>query len=133
MLNLTFHHVGCAVESIREARECYRLMARSMGEIIPISAQGVNICFVEIAPGFHVELVESQEGESVVARLLKKQITYYHLGFLTPRFEQAIESLTAEGYHQINTFRSEAFGMRRCAFLASPAAHLIELIEAPAM
>jgi catechol 2,3-dioxygenase-like lactoylglutathione lyase family enzyme len=130
MPNLKFHHVGCVVASIPEALESYRPMARTVGEIIAIATQGVNICFIEIGPGTHVELVEPSAGdESIIGRLLKKRISYYHLGFLTQDFDAAIEDLVANDYRHLNTFRSEAFGMRRCAFLANPGAHLIEIIE----
>ena len=133
MPNLKFHHVGCVVKSIEEALEAYRPIARRIAGTIPIRSQGVNVCFVEIAPESHVELVEPMEGESAVGRLLGKRVTYYHLGFLTPEFEPAVESLVNEGYHHLSTFQSEAFEMRRCAFLVSPVAHLIEIIEDPAV
>jgi methylmalonyl-CoA/ethylmalonyl-CoA epimerase len=129
MSSLAFHHVGCVVENIRGAIEGYRLLARSVGEIIHVSTQGVNVCFVEIAPQSYIELVEPVEGNSMITGLFKKRATYYHLGFVTASFDQAIESLTADGYHHLSTFCSEAFQMRRCAFLASPVAHLIEIIE----
>jgi Glyoxalase/Bleomycin resistance protein/Dioxygenase superfamily len=129
MSSLAFHHVGCVVESIPDAIEGYRLLARSLGEIIHVSTQGVNVCFVEIAPQSYIELVEPVRGNSMITRLVKKHTTYYHLAFLTTNFEQAIESLTADGYHHLSTFCSEAFQMRRCAFLANSVAHLIEIIE----
>ena len=131
MPDLEFHHVGCAVASIEEALASYRPVARKIGETIAIAEQGVRVCFIEIAPGSHVELVEPAAGGAMLSNLLKKRITYYHLGFVTKEFERTIEELTAEGYHHLNTFHSEAFDMRRCAFLASPVAHLIEIIESP--
>jgi len=131
MSGLEFHHVGCVVASIEESLPSYRPIARVIGEIIPIASQGVNVCFVEIGPGTHVELVEPTEGESILRQLLKRRINYYHLAFLTRGFDSAIETLVAESYRHLNTFRSEAFGMRRCAFLTSAVAHLIELVEAP--
>jgi methylmalonyl-CoA/ethylmalonyl-CoA epimerase len=132
MPDLRLHHVGCAVASIPDAVEAYRPIARNVGAVIPIAAQGVAVCFVEIAPGAHVELVQPTEGTSPVGQLLKKRISYYHLGFLTADFDRTVEELTAAGHQILASFRSEAFGMRRCAFLASPVAHLIEVIEEPA-
>lgn len=131
MPELRFHHVGCVVASIPLAIEAYRPLARSVSQVFTIAEQGVRVCFVEIAPGMHAELVEPAEGESAVGRLLKKRISFYHLAFLTTGLDSSIEDLSAQGYVHLNTFRSEAFGMRRCAFLASPVAHLVELIEEP--
>jgi methylmalonyl-CoA/ethylmalonyl-CoA epimerase len=126
---LCFHHVGCAVKSIAEAVEAYRPMALSVSPEIPITAQGVKVCFVEISPGSFIELVEAATEDSLLRQMIKKGITYYHTGYLTEDFDGTLEQLDAAGFRHINTFHSEAFEQRRCAFLASPVAHLIEIIE----
>ena len=126
---LTFHHVGCVVKNIGEAMEAYRPVARHIGETLYIESQKVRVCFVEVGPGTYVELVEPVGEESAVGQLLAKRISFYHIGFLVRDFDQRLRDLAENGYLHMSTFRSEAFGMRRCAFLASPVAHLIEIIE----
>jgi hypothetical protein len=51
------------------------------------------------------------------------------LGYLAPDFDAAMEELAALNYIPMAPFQSEAFEGRRCAFLMSPALHLIEIIE----
>ena len=129
MTNLVFHHVGCAVANIGEALKAYKPLTLNVGEVIPVSSQSVNVCFLELGPQLHVELVEPSGEVSMISQLLKKRVSFYHLGFLAANFDEALDELTTQDHHHLSTFRSEAFGMRRCAFLASPAAHLIEIIE----
>jgi hypothetical protein len=126
---LTFHHVGCAVKDIGRAIEAYGPVARSVGEIVNIESQKVRVCFVEVGPGSYIELVEAAGDPSPISQLLAKRMSFYHVGFLTRTFDAALEDLQGQGYLHLNTFHSEAFGMRRCAFLATPVAHLIEIIE----
>jgi hypothetical protein len=126
---LTFHHVGCVVDDLAEAIEAYRPVARTIGEVFHIATENVRLCFVGTGSDSFIELIEPSGGESVVNQLLKKRITFYHIGLIAPDFDAAIEHLVGEGYVHLRTFRSEAFAMRRCAFLASPIAHLIEIIE----
>lgn len=125
---LTFHHVGCVVKNLEQAIEAYRPVARDIGEIQYIESQKIRVSFVEIGPGSYVELIEPGEG-STVNQLLRSRITFYHIGFLVRDFDVALQALQDKGYMHVSTFRSEAFGMRRCTFLASPIAHLIEIIE----
>jgi hypothetical protein len=125
---LVFHHVGCAVKDLAEGIAAYRHMAISVSAETFIAAQGVKVCFIEVSPGSFVELVEGS-GEESIARMLKKGIAYYHTGYFSDDFDQSLKELDAAGFRHLNTFQSEAFGMRRCAFLASPVAHLIEIIE----
>ena len=126
---MIFHHVGCVVADIKTTIATYRPFALHVGEVVSIASQGVNVCFVEIAPGQHVELVEPNTETSIVSGLLRRRTSYYHLGFKVVQFDQAVDTLTESGYRHLDTFYSEAFEMRRCAFLASPVGHLIELIE----
>lgn len=128
--DLAFHHVGCVVPNLREAVDAYRFLGRPVTEPIRIASQKVAVCFVELAPGSHIELVEPLDGNSVVSGLLKKQATFYHLGFLARDFDAALRTLDSQNFRLLGVFASEAFAMRRCAFLVSPAAHLIEIIEA---
>ena len=126
---LTFHHVGCVVKDLAEAIETYRPLARGIGSIVHVASQNVRICFIEVSPHSFIELIEPAGPDSAVSQLLQKRTTFYHVGFLANDFDAALGQLVAQGYMHLGSFCSEAFGMRRCAFLASPIAHLIEVIE----
>ena len=126
---LTFHHTGCVVKSLVEAVEAYRPVARSIGDVYHITSQGVKVCFVEVSPGCFIELIEPVDPDSPARLILKNRIAFYHIGLLTRDFDAAMADLIRQGYMLISTFCSEAFALRRCAFLASPVSHLIEIIE----
>lgn len=130
-MKLTFHHIGIAVNSIEEAVENYKNLfgAESISAVYPITSQLVNVCFVNMGNGSFIELVEATFEDSSIHRLRKKGYTYYHMAYLTPHIEQSVEELIALNYKAMEFFNSEAFAGKRCIFLFSPEAHLIELIE----
>ncbi|MDB5256727.1 MAG: hypothetical protein JWM14_1422 [Chitinophagaceae bacterium] len=126
-----FHHTGCLVESITESLNVYRRIfgADKISPVVNVSSQGVKVCFIETAPNVFLELIEPIGEDSVVARLLKKNIRYYHTAYHTAAFDEDIVSLTEQDSKHINTFSSEAFQGKRCAFIYLPDGSLIELIE----
>jgi methylmalonyl-CoA/ethylmalonyl-CoA epimerase len=93
-----------------------------------VSSQHVLVCFVDMDSTVTIELVEPTE-KGVAQDLLKRRVAYYHLGYLVQDFDGALESLVALSYVHLQTFESEAFEGRRCAFLMSPVLQLIEIIE----
>ena len=98
------------------------------GKVSPvtfISSQKVNVCFIEMGNAMYLELVEPVDESSTVYSLKKMGWTYYHVGYEVKDFPSALEVLRQKRYKLINTFQSEAFGNRRCAFLISPAKHMI--------
>lgn len=125
---LVLHHVAVLVRSLDDAIPVYRQLGGGISEPVTISSQGVRICFVDVKGSVAIELVEGA-GDGVTAGLLKKGMTYYHLGYMVEDFDASVESLEASNYVLMQTFRSEAFDGRRCAFLMSPVRHLIEIIE----
>ena len=128
---LKFHHIGTLTESIDESLETYLKVFESgkTPEKIFISSQGVNVCFVDMEGGGLIELVEPVDEDSIVARLKKKGFTYYHIGYMVADIEKTIDELQELNFKFLNSFHSEAFAGRKCAFLYSPDMHLIELIE----
>ena len=124
-----FHHVGCAVKSIAEALPAYRPLFPNIGEPILVVSQKVRVCFVELRPGFYLELVEPAGEDSAVNAFLRKGMSYYHTGFLVDDFDAAAAALDAQGCRGLGVFHSEAFGGRRCQFFLNPAFHLVEIIE----
>lgn len=125
---LIIHHIGVLVNSIEEATAAYRELNARISEPVVIASQSVRVCFVYVDNSVAIELVEPSE-KGVSRNLLKRGVTYYHLGYLVRNFDSALESLAELSYVHLQTFESEAFEGRRCAFLMSPVLHLIELIE----
>lgn len=129
--DFTFHHTGIIVRSINEVSESYKSLFGDdcLSEIIYISSQKVNVCFVNLNNGSFLELVEANEEDSTISRLVKKGTSYYHTAYLTYDIEKAVDYLTSKNYRALQFFSSEAFNGKRCIFLFSPDALLIELIE----
>jgi methylmalonyl-CoA/ethylmalonyl-CoA epimerase len=125
---LTLHHIGVLVNSIEEATTAYRELNARISKPVVVASQSVRVCFVDMDSSVAIELIEPT-AKGVSQDLLKRGITYYHLGYLVPNFDLALENLAELSYVHIQTFQSEAFEGRRCAFLMSPVLHLIELIE----
>lgn len=126
-----FHHIGLLVNDMDVGIENYKALLRSdkVPDIYTIHTQGVKVCFIELAQGNFIELVQPLNDTSVVAKMLKKGWNYYHIGYLTSNIESEVKRLEDLGYKAMEYFNSEAFGMKRCIFLFSPEAQLIELIE----
>lgn len=128
---LAFHHVGLLVESIDEALIHYTALfgSKNMSAIFTIESQKVKVCFVKNAENSFIELVQPLNEESIVYKLLKKKITYYHLAYTVKDIEATVLFLEELNYKPLEYFKSEAFNDRRCIFLFSPDTSLIELIE----
>lgn len=128
---LTFHHVGLLVKDMDFSIKHHSTLfgAENISKIFKIDSQGVNVCFVKNGAGTYIELVEPIGEDSVVSKLLKKRITYYHIGYKVENITEAIIKLESMDYKTLEMFNSEAFEGKRCVFLFSPEAHLIELIE----
>jgi methylmalonyl-CoA/ethylmalonyl-CoA epimerase len=128
---LQFHHVGTLVDNMVDAVKHYSELfgPESISPVIAVVSQNVNVCFVKMADESFIELVESCSDESVVARLLKKRVTYYHIGYKVDNITATVSELEQMDYRPMEYFYSEAFEGKRCIFLFSPDTHLIELIE----
>jgi methylmalonyl-CoA/ethylmalonyl-CoA epimerase len=130
---LTFHHIGIAVSNIDRAAESYIKIfgADCLSEKYHVTSQQVNVQFVSIPDNALLELIEPTSESSSIHNLLKKNISYYHVGYLTEDIDREIAELTSQGFMLISEFNSEAFAGRKCAFLFSPVMHLFELIQKP--
>jgi hypothetical protein len=128
---LSFHHVGLLVGNIESAAKQYAELfgEENISNIIYISSQKVKVCFAKISGESFIELVEPENEQSVVYKLLKKRINYYHAGYKVKDIVSAVETLQQLNYKPLEFFNSEAFEKKRCIFLFTPDAYLIELIE----
>lgn len=126
-----FHHTGLLVRSIKDALEHYRYLfgSCSISKTYSVSAQQVNVCFIQNGDHSFIELIEPSGENSVVHGMLKKNINYYHLAYIVEDIEASVNLLKGLHYKELDYFHSEAFGDRRCIFLFTPEAALIELIE----
>jgi methylmalonyl-CoA/ethylmalonyl-CoA epimerase len=130
--NLRFHHVGALVTSIDAALPLYMQLHPNgqPSEKIFIASQNVNVCFVAIGNGTFIELIEETTNPSAVSNLVKRGVTFYHLGYKSDNFDESIASLEAQGYTVFDVIHSEAYNGKRVRFCLSPQQHWIEVIEA---
>ena len=128
---LTLHHIGNRVEDIDAALATFKLIYGNdcAGEKIFVSSQGVHVCFVNIGKEVMMELIQPVDEASVVSKMRKKGITYYHVAYTTTTFESTSDYLVSCDFKIVNLFYSEAFNNKRCQFMYSPEGSLIELIE----
>ena len=131
MTMLTLHHVGTLVDSIDASVAMYRslFLYSKFSDKVYISSERVFVCFIEIAPDVYLELIEPADEGSVVSKMKKKGISYYHLAYQVAHFEETIEVLLKMNFKQVSAFDSEAFDNKRCSFFMSPDMHLIEIVE----
>jgi hypothetical protein len=126
------HHVGLLVSSIQEfkAENKYVWSDEKYSQIYSISSQDVKVCFLQNNNDTIIELVEPGSHNKPLEKLLSKGISFYHLGFVSDKYEASVESLIRSNCRQLSEFHSEAFNGKRCAFFYHPQLKLIELIEA---
>ncbi len=119
------HHTGCAVRDLVRAQETYRelLPAARRSRVFDVPTQRVSVCFVELAPGFYLELVAGAPVERFAAA------GFYHLCFLVENLATAIGGLDRTRFRPLPAFESAAFAGHRCQFVLTPEMHFIELAE----
>jgi len=130
--SLTYHHSAILVKNMQEAVENYAALfgAGAVSQVYSISSQLVNVCFVSTGNNTNIELVQPFAGNNAFDAYFKRGIHYYHIAYKAQNFDEATEQLVTAGYRLLNTFFSEAFNNKRCAFLLTPQGHLTEIIEA---
>ena len=129
---MRLHHVGVAVRSIEKAAEQYRQLFgfELSGSIVEDAAQKVRVAFAPVGDGVYVEFVEAAGDDSPVAGLLRKGGGLYHLCFVVPDIERAVEHICQSGGRVVSPPQpAPAFNGRRIAFVYSPDRSLIEFLE----
>src|SRR2546422_2550004 len=96
---MKLHHVGVAVSGIAKHAEQYR---RAFGisltsEIIEDELQKVRVAFAQVGDGVFIEFVEPLGDDSPICNLLKRGGGLYHLCYLVPDIEAAIEQVRRAG------------------------------------
>lgn len=128
---LKIHHIGCLVDEIEESKKAYQKLFNipHSPETFFVSSQKVFVSFIDIGKDVFLELIQPTEGNSTLTRLRKKGTNYYHIGYMVKNLKESTDALLAQNAVLVNTFKSEAFSGRECAFLYTPEMHFIELIE----
>jgi catechol 2,3-dioxygenase-like lactoylglutathione lyase family enzyme len=125
----TPHHVGCAVPRLSGGVATYSgaLGLTRRSRPFAVTSQCVEVCFLELADGFFLELVAPLDDKARLSSFLR--VGFYHLCFLVDDLEPARLGLRARGFHPFPAFASEAFDGAPCQFFLTPDKHLVELAQ----
>jgi hypothetical protein len=128
---LEFHHVGTLVEDIDSAMSSYAVLfgKANVSDKTFVTSQDVHVCFVKTGKNSFIELIQPASENSIVFKLLKRGITYYHIAYVADNYDAMKGELTEKNFKALDEFTSEAFKDKRCMFMFSPEGHLFELIE----
>ena len=129
---LKIHHIGCLVDEIETSKQIYQKIFNltHVPKTFFISSQKVFVSFIDMGKDMYMELIQPAKDNITLSRLRKNNTSYYHIGYKVDNLQKAIDDLLAQNSILVNTFKSEAFNGRECAFLYTTDMHLIELIEA---
>jgi methylmalonyl-CoA/ethylmalonyl-CoA epimerase len=133
MDDFVFHHVGIAVRDLATATKSFQRLFNYSVASGPFEdpIQKVSVCFLSHGhDDTALELVAPLGADSPITRTLEKGGGTYHVCYEVPDMKMAIEHLQAEGCLLISApVPAVAFGMREIAWLMTPAAILVELVE----
>jgi methylmalonyl-CoA/ethylmalonyl-CoA epimerase len=120
-----FHHVGLAVQSIRDALPT----GEEPAEATPEASQGVSLSFLDLH-GVRLELLEPLDDDSPILGNLRKGVKLLHLCFEVPSLDIALDHGRRAGFHRVGAIKpSAAMHGRRIAWVFSKQLGLVELIE----
>ncbi len=131
-VEFSFHHVGCAVKSIDDALSYYTgvMGFKQVSEKVKVSSQKVNVCFVEMADGVLLELVEGTGEDSPIKRRIEESGGGpYHLCYAVDDLDTTVKDLRKQGFHRLKRFEVPLAGINRFAFMLTPDRQLLELCE----
>ena len=126
------HHLGIAVESLASAIPVFeKLLGKAPDADESVADQKVRVTVFHLGDS-RVELLESTEGDSPIARFIAKRGPgIHHVALSVPDLPEALRKLESEGVRLIDREPRLGAGNQPIAFLhpASTAGVLIELIE----
>lgn len=128
---MLFHHIGIACKNIEDSIVAYTELGYISTEIIFDSIQKVQICFLTKKDSPLIELVGSNDPESPIRNILKKNGTIpYHTCYEVKNIEEEIPLLSSKGFVLITQpIQAIAFSNRRICFLYNKDVGVIELLE----
>lgn len=124
---MKLHHVGVACLDIKQKLNELKLtqLVISATPIVYDSKQSAELCMLQMAGGYNLELISGKPVESIV----KKNITYYHLCYIVEDINDSIETLTKNGFILVSPPKEAIlFDGRLVAFLYGPFG-LIEILN----
>lgn len=128
---MKFHHIGVATKNLNNSILTYKKMGYEASEIIYDPNQKVNLCFLRKINSPLIELVGSNEKNSIISRILKKNGTIpYHTCYEVDDLENNISSLLQIGFIiLVKPVEAIAFDNRKISFLYNVNFGIIELLE----
>ena len=131
-----FHHMAMAVDDVEASTRAMGVLCFSLDPTMPDAVEqryGVRLRFLMVAAQqLMLELVAPIRSDSVISDLLiQRGVGLYHCCFEVPSLDMAVEELERNGFRKVGqALRATAFGGRPIQFMHSPAAGLVELLEA---
>jgi LAO/AO transport system kinase len=126
------HHVGIAVESLASAVPIFqKIVGKAPDAEESVADQKVRVAVFHLGDS-RVELLESTEGDSPIARFIAKRGQgIHHVAFSVPDLPEALRKLESDGVRLIDREPRVGADNQPIAFVhpASTAGVLIELIE----
>ena len=107
-------------------------LAKPVSIPVGIASQRVQVAFADAGNDVLVELVAPDPDNQFLNHLLRKGVSFYHLGYLCSDIQKACADFIASGATELSRFHSEAFEGRECVFYLTPVGQMIELIDNPA-
>ncbi len=128
---MKFHHIGIACVDLKKSIDTYKNLGYSNSDIIYDPLQKVNLCFLNKANSPLIELVGSDENNSVLNNILKKNGTSpYHTCYEINNINNQINSLIDKDYVLImKPIKAIAFSNRKICFMYHRHIGVIELLE----
>jgi LAO/AO transport system kinase len=126
------HHLGIAVDSLARAVPIFqKLVGKTPDAEESVADQKVRVASFRLGDS-RLELLESTEGDSPIARFISKRGQgIHHLALTVPDLSEALRKLESDGVRLIDRESRLGAGGEHIAFLhpSSTAGVLIELIE----
>ncbi|WP_114313959.1 methylmalonyl-CoA epimerase [Thermus caldifontis] len=115
---MRLHHVGIAVEDLEEAKARYLLLGYGVVAEGEVAGQGVRVAMLKGEGEALLELLAPLGPDTPVGRFLERRGPgLHHLAFATPRIEEELARLKAEGARLVDEVPRPGFGGHRVAFL----------------
>lgn len=126
-MTMKFHHIGIACKNIElEIKNLKKVhKVTSVSRIMEDEMQDASLCMVSTDDGLNIELVSGPRTENIV----KKGLTYYHVGYSVNDIEASIKDLVGKGAILVSGPKPAVlFNGKKVAFLMLPYG-LAELVE----
>jgi methylmalonyl-CoA/ethylmalonyl-CoA epimerase len=124
-------HLGYLTDSISGTSEAFRSLGYLAGKTIHDSRQRASICMLTGESGPDIELVEPDEDNRSLRKLLSSSgVSPYHLCLKTTDIDAEYERMVEDGWTPLfEPVQAPALGGRRICYFWRREAGLIEIVE----